>query len=339
MANNTTEDKKNKVIIKSNNLIEARYNLSSLEQKLLLITISEIKNSEKNTIEFTTKELYNILNITTNRQNELRKTLETLVNKSIIIIDKSLSNRKKTLVTHWFSSVTYNENGTIQIAFDTELLPYLLQLKTNFTTYTLDNILPMKKKYSIRFYELLKQYQKIGKRNFTISELREILNCEKEYPRFQSFEQRIIDPAVKEINQYTDIEIEYNKFKKGKSISEVEFIIKSKRAVENTKEIITACDEFEKLTQTELEKLKNDYPMSEIVEAYDYVRKSTHSHKIKNWYAYLLTVLKTNHKPKQLMIDGGKLPPSEEKEILLEQENKQPDFEMMKKNLLNQFKI
>lgn len=339
MSNNTTEDKKNKVIIKSNNLIEARYNLSSLEQKLLLITISEIKNSEKNTIEFTTKELYNILNITTNRQNELRKTLETLVNKSIIIIDKSLSNRKKTLVTHWFSSVTYNENGTIQIAFDTELLPYLLQLKTNFTTYTLDNILPMKKKYSIRFYELLKQYQKIGKRNFTISELREILNCEKEYPRFQSFEQRIIDPAVKEINQYTDIEIEYNKFKKGKSISEVEFIIKSKRAVENTKEIITACDEFEKLTKLELEKLKNDYPMSEIVEAYDYIRKSTHSYKIKNWYAYLLTVLKANHKPKQLMIDGCKLPPSEEKEILLEQENKQPDFKEMKKNLLNQFKM
>lgn len=339
MANQTTRDMKNKVIIKSNNLIEARYNLSTLEQKLLLITISEIKNSEKNTIEFTTKELYNILNITTNRQNELRKILEELVNKSIIIIDKSLSNRKKTLVTHWFSSVTYNENGIIQIAFDTELLPYLLQLKTNFTTYTLDNILPMKKKYSIRFYELLKQYQKIGKRNFTVSELREILNCENEYLRFQSFEQRIIDPAIKEINNHSDIIVEYTKFKKGKSINEIEFIIKSKRAVENTKEIITACDEFEKLTQTELEKLKNDYPMSEIVEAYDYIRKSTHSYKIKNWYAYLLTVLKANHKPKQLMIDGCKLPPLEEKESLPEEEKKKPDFETMKKNLLNQFKM
>lgn len=331
---------KNKVVLKSNNLIEARYNLSNLEQKLLLISICEIKNRDgENTIEFTTKELYNILNITTNRQNELRKILETLVNKSVIIIDKSLSNRKKTLVTHWFSSVTYNEDGTIKISFDTELLPYLLQLRTNFTTYTLDNILPMKKKYSIRFYELLKQYQKIGKRNFTISELREILNCENEYLKFAEFERRIIVPGVKEINDHSDIYVEYKKLKTGRIITEIEFIIKSKRAVENTKEIITACDEFEKLTQTELEKLKNDYPMSEIVEAYDYVRKSTHSHKIKNWYAYLLTVLKANHKPKQLMIDGGKLPPSEEKEILLEQENKQPDFETMKKNLLNQFKI
>lgn len=331
---------KNKVVLKSNNLIEARYNLSNLEQKLLLISICEIKNRDgENTIEFTTKELYNILNITTNRQNELRKILETLVNKSVIIIDKSLSNRKKTLVTHWFSSVTYNEDGTIKISFDTELLPYLLQLRTNFTTYTLDNILPMKKKYSIRFYELLKQYQKIGKRNFTISELREILNCENEYLKFAEFERRIIVPGVKEINDHSDIYVEYKKLKTGRIITEIEFIIKSKRAVENTKEIITACDEFEKLTQTELEKLKNDYPMSEIVEAYDYVRKSTHSHKIKNWYAYLLTVLKANHKPKQLMIDGGKLPPSEEKEILLEQENKQPDFKEMKKNLLNQFKI
>lgn len=331
---------KNKVVLKSNNLIEARYNLSNLEQKLLLISICEIKNRNgENTIDFTTKELYKILNIATNRQNELRKILEQLVNKSVIIIDKSLKNRKKTLVTHWFSSVTYNEDGTIKISFDTELLPYLLQLRTNFTTYTLDNILPMKKKYSIRFYELLKQYQKIGKRNFTVSELREILNCENEYLKFAEFERRIIVPAVKEINDHSDIYVEYKKLKTGRIITEIEFIIKSKRAVENTKEIITACDEFEKLTQTELEKLKNDYPMSEIVEAYDYVRKSTHSYKIKNWYAYLLTVLKSNHSPKQLTIDGGKLPPSEEKESLPEEEKKKPDFEMMKKNLLNQFKM
>ena len=266
-------------------------------------------------------------------------SLGKLVNKSVIIIDKSLKNRKKTLVTHWFSSVTHNEDGTIKISFDTELLPYLLQLRTNFTTYTLDNILPMKKKYSIRFYELLKQYQKIGKRNFTVSELREILNCENEYLKFAEFERRIIVPAVKEINDHSDIYVEYKKLKTGRIITEIEFIIKSKRAVENTKEIITACDEFEKLTQTELEKLKNDYPMSEIVEAYDYVRKSTHSYKIKNWYAYLLTVLKSNHSPKQLTIDGCKLLPLEEKEILPEEEKNKPDFETMKKNLLNQFKM
>lgn len=331
---------KNKVVLKSNNLIEARYNLSNLEQKLLLISICEIKNRDgENTIDFTTKELYKILNIATNRQNELRKILEQLVNKSVIIIDKSLKNRKKTLVTHWFSSVTYNEDGTIKISFDIELLPYLLQLRTNFTTYTLDNILPMKKKYSIRFYELLKQYQKIGKRNFTVSELREILNCENEYLKFAEFERRIIVPAVKEINDHSDIYVEYKKLKTGRIITEIEFIIKSKRAVENTKEIITACDEFEKLTQTELEKLKNDYPMSEIVEAYDYIRKSTHSYKIKNWYAYLLTVLKANHNPKQLTIDGCKLLPLEEKEILPEEEKNKPDFETMKKNLLNQFKM
>ena len=65
---------KNKVVLKSNNLIEARYNLSNLEQKLLLISICEIKNRDgENTIDFTTKELYKILNIATNRQNELRK--------------------------------------------------------------------------------------------------------------------------------------------------------------------------------------------------------------------------------------------------------------------------
>lgn len=301
MKNETTKIMKNKVVIKSNNLIEARYNLSALEQKLLLITISEIKNSEKNvnTIDFTTKELYKILSITSNRQNELRKILEDLVNKSIIIIDRSLSNRKKTLITHWFSSVTYHENGTIKISFDTELLPYLLQLKTNFTTYTLDNILLMKKKYSIRFYELLKQYQKLGKRIFNVTELREILNCENEYLRFQSFEQRIINPAIKEINNHSDIIVEYTKLKKGKSISEIEFTIKSKRAVENSKEIITSCDEFEKLTQTELEKLKNDYPMSEIVEAYDHARRSTNSVNIRNWYAYILTILKENQKARQ----------------------------------------
>ena len=193
--------------------------------------------------------------------------------------------------------------------------------------------------YTGQEFENNGKYQKIGKRNFTVSELREILNCENEYLKFAEFERRIIVPAVKEINDHSDIYVEYKKLKTGRIITEIEFIIKSKRAVENTKEIITACDEFEKLTQTELEKLKNDYPMSEIVEAYDYVRKSTHSYKIKNWYAYLLTVLKSNHSPKQLTIDGGKLLPLEEKEILPEEEKNKPDFETMKKNLLNQFKM
>lgn len=93
-------------------------------------------------------------------------------------------------------------------------MPYLLQLKERFTRYELKNILYFKNKYSIRIYELLKQYEKNRKKEINIKELRGYLGIkEGEYKRFDNFDRVILKGTKEEINEHTDIEINYEKNK------------------------------------------------------------------------------------------------------------------------------
>ena len=109
------------------------------------------------------------------------------------------------------------------MAFDPTLKPYLLGLKSNFTPYWLENILPMKSGYSIRLYELLRSYLNIGECIYTLNDLRARL--EAEYDRWDNLKARIIDKAIEEINEYTDIHAEYQTIRESYSVVAVRFII------------------------------------------------------------------------------------------------------------------
>jgi plasmid replication initiation protein len=75
--------------------------------------------------------------------------------------------------------VAYNESeGAIDIRFDPFLRPYLLELKKEFTSYKLENVIKLKSSYAIRIYELLMQYEKIRERTILLSDLRKMLGAE-----------------------------------------------------------------------------------------------------------------------------------------------------------------
>ena len=341
----------NKIVVKSNTIIDSTFNLGLVEQKLLSICLCEIRETHKNIFTISLNDIYELLGVSKNRHAEIRLILENLVKQELIIKDKSPTKDAGTLITHWFSSVKIQEDGTVKIAFDTQLLPYLLCLKNNFTLYSLDNIMGFKNKYTQRFYDFMKRFQKIGKKTMTIEQLRQQLCCENLYPRFSSFESRVINPAIDEINQLTELAVEYERVKEGRSVSKIEFKIRCKKLSE---EYTTMYPELKK---HQLEYLFANFPHSLIIDAYEKIRKNKRNSEIKNWYAYLLKIiteeiqienaefmeefqfLPADDEETNLKDDGGKLPPLEEKEILPEEEKKKPDFEEMKKNLLNQFKM
>ena len=90
---------------------------------------------------------------------EIKKISKTLVSKVIEIP----IGENGWLVATWASSVRYRSSeGTIELSFDSKLKPYLLQLKNQFTSYRLSNILTLKSTYSIRLYELMKKWQHLG---------------------------------------------------------------------------------------------------------------------------------------------------------------------------------
>lgn len=217
---------KDNLIVKSNQLIEARYDLNLNEQKIILYAISQINRDNKsfNSIELNITEFTDLLDTKGKRYEEIRNIVRDLRKKEIII-----NTEDKEYITGWLSSITFSKNtGKIKIRFDDDLIPYLLQLKNRFTRYQLRNILYLKSKYSIRMYELLKQYESIGKRNFSLKELKKILFIDDQYIRIYDFERFVLIPAKDEINKYTDIKIDYEKQKRGRKIVGIEFLIESK---------------------------------------------------------------------------------------------------------------
>ena len=157
----------------------------------------------------------------------------------------------------WLSSAEYKASeGVVELEFSPKLKPFLLQLKTHFTPYELENIIRLKRTYSIRIYELLKQYQSIGKRRFILEDLRKILTLyDGEYKGFKSFKRWVLLPAQKELEEKTDISFTWNEEKKWRDVIAIEFIITPQAMTKN----ICSSDALIKNTETQKEKLDNTF--------------------------------------------------------------------------------
>lgn len=218
----------NEIVNKHNKLIEFKGRMTVLEQKLLATVISKITSEDKDFKEYRIyiSEIQDYLD-TTHKDiySQLKETARSL-RKREIQIEQITKNNKSFLVTGWISSARYVDGeGYIVIYIDPLLKPYLLDLSGTYKGYQLKNILKLKGTHSIRIYELLKQYEKIGYRQFEILELKEILGIENLYSRFFDFEKRVLEPAKEDINTQTDLIIDYEKIKIGRRIKKIKFTI------------------------------------------------------------------------------------------------------------------
>jgi len=169
--------KKNDLIIQHNDLISGKYNWTVNEIKIVLKSISSLKSESDLTFKISKNDLVKLLSDNNYSNRDLKNLSRRLYSKIFEIQGK---NKEDWTLLSWFSKLEY-KNGIFFIKFNEEMKPYLFNLKKNFTKFNLQNILPMKSNYSMRIYQLLKQYQKIGYRNFTLDKLREILKIPDSY--------------------------------------------------------------------------------------------------------------------------------------------------------------
>ena len=114
----------------------------------------------------------------------------------------------------------------IELSFSPYLKPYLLQLKTAFTSYRLSNILSLKSGYTIRLYELMKKWQHLGRWECSVDSLREKMGAtSKAYSLYGNFKNKILLPSVEELNEHTDLFVRYKEIKKGRKVEKIEFSI------------------------------------------------------------------------------------------------------------------
>lgn len=200
-------------VFKANDLVNARYKLSTNELKFVLWTVANIKPDDMDFWTYTVK--VKDIDIDT---KYLKAVSRSLVSKTFEIMQDD-----GWLLISWFSSIRYSPaNGVIELSFDPRLKPYLLQLKEQFTAYTLSSVLPMRSAYSIRLYELVTQYLSIGHRVFDLSELRDILGVPTSY-RIQDLRRQVLDRAMREINSVGVLTVSYELIKTGRSYSAVRF--------------------------------------------------------------------------------------------------------------------
>jgi plasmid replication initiation protein len=205
----------NDLVFKKNPLVESKYKLNPLELKVILSVISLIDKDDSDfwTYQLRAKDLADY--------KELKRACKSLMTKVF-----EIETDRGWLMLNWFSSIEYvSKSGVIECAFDPKLKPYLLQIKDNFTAYTLKSVLPMRSAYSIRIYELLKQYEVIGSRVFDLEDLQNILKVPKSYRIWRDFEKRVLIPAKKEINKHSDLKITYEPIKQGRKYTAVSFKI------------------------------------------------------------------------------------------------------------------
>ncbi len=245
MDNSNTLEK----VIKSNALIEACHKLSTQEQKILLLAISKIPKNALPTDEL----LYSITANDLAQLNgqelkhcyaELKANAFSLMDKRVHI--KDLPNgdgkRNKVLVTCWVQSVFYiDHDGKIEIRFSKDILPYICQLKNQFTIYKIKNIGMMSSSYGIRLYELLMQHLSFGKRDLSIEWIKDNFQISKKYPAIKDFKKWVLEPALRDINEKSDLWVNFSQKKTGRKVTHICFVfgLKEDQKTKNQKDILS----------------------------------------------------------------------------------------------------
>ena len=223
---------KNYMVTHSNDLVQSKYDLSLNAQKLIFLVASHIQPQDAGfcEVKFNVKDMAKILDVSNqNLYKELPKVTAELVSKLIQFKYIDQKGNERYLQGTFLSTAEYRKyEGVVILEFSPKVAPYLLQLNGLFTQYKLKNILEFNSKYSIRLYQILKAeaFKKTITLDITI--LKEILCLkQKAYEKYNNLKNKVIEPAIKEINENTDIQVSFTEKKEGRRIVSLEFMIKA----------------------------------------------------------------------------------------------------------------
>ena len=238
----------NELVVKSNQVIEASYRLTLSEQRLILLCVQQIKKAQtvRVTDTFTVTAMAFADMFDTPQKNayrELQTVADRLYDRSVTVHDPDPENPKiATTKTRWITSVSYlPDEGTIQLTFAQKMLPYIAMLEGGFTRYNLEHIANMTSVYGIRFYEFFKFWlfgSSHGNKKIGMAELKEKLELKDKYSSIKDFKLYVLDKAMSDINNASDLSASYETLKTGRKITHIEFsfAIKEKKATNSVLE-------------------------------------------------------------------------------------------------------
>ena len=220
------------VVEKKNVLNQIRRNNMTLQElRLFSIYLAKInaRDSSTRTVKFSLENFCKIMDIEI-KLSQIRENTYHLLQQIVEIPNED--GTKGFTAIQLFKECKLSQNKeTGQWFFEIEAhdkaLPYMFDFKERYFTYELWNVLQLKSANQLRMYEILKQYEHIGKRRLSLTELRELLCIEpNEYPRWDNFKVRILDACQKALTEQTDITFTYEPIRTGRKFTAVMFFIR-----------------------------------------------------------------------------------------------------------------
>lgn len=262
------------LVTKSNNLVEARYHFSIWETRVFTKLVSLIHPDDENFKKYKLqiRDLVTFFGVNDNDAYEKIKAVPDNLLKKVVTIPYTENGEERFLKTGLIAQATIpkKKEGYIELSFHPDLKPYLLQLKRTFLSYDIRNVLKISSVYSVRIYELLKQYEKIGYREFDIETLKVILGVSDKYKLYGHFKSRVIIKAQEDLKEHTDICFDFNEIKVGRRVTAIFFEIHKNKNAEilDDEDVDEAAPKIENLQQ-EVEDILLDWGIkSKVLNSY-----------------------------------------------------------------------
>ena len=228
-----TDPSQIKIIRKANELVEARYRFDIWEMRVFAKMLMSIKSMDKDLHKYHIhiNEIIKDFNLSDAGDNYLSiKDAASKLLSKVIEIEKDSGGASKWLRIPLLIAVEgfkNKEDGNyISVQFHPELKPFLMELKERYLQYDIRNLWGLTSVYSVRMYELLKQYERIGKRYFDLDNLRLILGINPdEYKLYGHFKNKVILKAQNDLKEVTDIHFTFKEKKDSRRVAGLTFQI------------------------------------------------------------------------------------------------------------------
>lgn len=220
----------NAIVTKANALIEASYNLTLNEQRIILACAAKLdgrKPMPRDAVFVLSVEEFIDLfgSDPKNAYAEMEEAATKLYERDIRRIEGTTRKRLR-----WVYMAEYRKGeGKVRLGFSPEIAPYLTMLHKRFTSYKLEDVASLRSAYAIRLFEMLVQFSETGLFVISVADFKLRLGLDEKYDRFSNLKARVIDPAVKDLVTKTSLDIAWQGIKKGKTVERLEFRFSEKQ--------------------------------------------------------------------------------------------------------------
>ncbi|MBZ1507528.1 RepB family plasmid replication initiator protein [Leuconostoc mesenteroides] len=244
-------------VVEHNSLITSIAKMDKTPLKMFELAVSLIDTEnppEDQTVYLSKREMFAFFNVDdSNKHSRFKEAIEKMQKQAFFQIKKEHDKGFKFVSIVPIPYVEWTDyNDEVKIEFHREIMPYLINLKTNFTQHALSDIAELNSKYAIILYRWLsmnynqydhysvkggrreKQVESYRNPTMSIQDLRQMTDTVDEYKRFYNFEKWVLKEPLSEITNHTTLNVTYEKIKKGRSIDSIVFHITKKQVADDS---------------------------------------------------------------------------------------------------------